>query len=398
MTRNRLVGVLFLAFLLAALASTAFATESRVAALGGRGIWLRDDSNVSYFPGTIVRYNERAISELRFKDATEDSYTIGVHFPVQETNVFGVYLNSPIDLPVFPDDEERGNMFAQVSPTDLLNNASYEQTLTFYYGMPMSSFDFAVGLTVGLDSYKNDPGSNDVEESTRYIAVSAGLSNEKMDLGLQIDLPGQKWESGDNEQTWGGVGLGVAGRFFLGEEGETRIVPVCGFGYSPTTYEVKSGGNSMETDLSEMDLLLGVAVNKPINEKNLIILGLELFGYHTAKMEDSDPDLSATRTVMTLPGFYVGFESQIQKWLTGRIGAVERFQSTKYLWEGDGVDDYEITMRDSDLDITFGLSMEFKRFVLDAVINEDLLFDGPNFVSGTTEVMANRLSVSYLWD
>jgi hypothetical protein len=48
--------------------------------------------------------------------------------------------------------------------------------------------------------------------------------------------------------------------------------------------------------------------------------------------------------------------------------------------------------------MTFGLGIMFGQFLLDARINEGLLFSGPNFISGTFEDIAYRISITYSFD
>lgn len=396
MKRSALISFLALALMQLGTAGTVFGSESRVAALGGRGIWIQDDSNVILFPGTLLAYPDRAISELRMKDPTRNSYTVGVHLGSTEGSVLGVYLNSSMSIPLFPDTDGIG----MVSPTDVLTDADFERMLTVYYGMSMSGMHVAGGLTFGIDSYSSDAGTLKLEEKTRYVKLSGGITTLTVDLGMSLDLPGAERKLGSLKYTWSGVGLELAGRAFLGEKDELTIVPVGQFSYSPTKAKFSDDGESVEVALSEMVLFLGVAVHKPLNERNLLVLGLEGIGYHKTRMEEEDPDDVATQSVFTLPGIYLGIESRIRPWLVGRVGAVERFQTIKRTWEYDTVGrrDREVSRRTSDLDVTLGLGIHFGKFMLDAVMNDNLLFDGPNFISGTVQPMSNRLSLTYSFD
>ena len=45
--------------------------------------------------------------------------------------------------------------------------------------------------------------------------------------------------------------------------------------------------------------------------------------------------------------------------------------------------------------MTFGVGIMFGNFLLDAAINEGLLFAGPNIISGTIQDFAYRLSITY---
>jgi hypothetical protein len=98
---------------------------------------------------------------------------------------------------------------------------------------------------------------------------------------------------------------------------------------------------------------------------------------------------------MTLPGVYLGVESKINDWLIGRLGASQVYQSLTETEKPYNEKETETTSYMTQFKMTFGLGITFGSFVLDASINEGLLFDGPNFISGSNEIIAHRLSITY---
>ena len=92
----------------------------------------------------------------------------------------------------------------------------------------------------------------------------------------------------------------------------------------------------------------------------------------------------------------MGIESNISKWFTGRLGAAQVYQKLTDKTElgGDSMENSEYRTQ---FRLSFGLGINLGKFLLDASINEGLLFDGPNFISGTGEVLANRLSLTYMF-
>ena len=93
--------------------------------------------------------------------------------------------------------------------------------------------------------------------------------------------------------------------------------------------------------------------------------------------------------------FYFGIESKIKPWLTGRFGGSQIYQNTKDTYKPKGGKETSTSTFDDDFGLTFGLGLHFGDFTLDALIDEGLFFDGPNFISGTNEVMSTRLSLLY---
>jgi hypothetical protein len=357
-----------------------FATETRVSSMGGVGFYMKDNSNIFFYPGAINQYAGQVIGELRVKNANQ-TYTVGVNYPINDQSVFGMYLNRPIGISI---------------PAGIVNEVTLDQTTDFFYGKKMSQFDLGIRLSAALDSYKDDTTD---KESAHYFALGLGISNEKTDLGLTIEMPGVSRKFIPEEDTleienkWSGMAFGFNGRMFYGEK--TKIVPVVNFRFGSAKADMDATSGSPDVDYSLMNLGLGVGLNHQIDENNLLVLGLEVFGLSSEKA-DIDSGNTNTTTITTMPGLYMGLESQINSWLTGRVGAAQVFQTTKTKVEppSPGVST-ESSDHTSDYKVYFGLGIHFGDFLLDAAVNEGLFFDGPNFVSGQNNAMANKLSLTY---
>jgi hypothetical protein len=356
------------------------ATETRVASLGGTGFYIRDNSNIFYFPGSFKSYSGMVISELRVKKS-DASYSAGIHLP----STLGIYLNNPVDIDI-------PNYFQDVT---------IDNTMDFFYGTQLANFDFGARLAYGLDSYSNDVPDGDSTkeelESARYFALGLGISNDNMDLGLNIELPGAKYEFDSIEETWSGFGFGLNGRMFVDAMGKLEIIPVGLFNMTSSKYEFDTGvtgADIMEVDYSEMQLGVGIGLNYQLSDKDMVVVTIEPFGMNTSKKEPKE-ETEETNTTIILPAVYAGVESQIKPWLTGRFGVNQVYRK-----EIETIKPYEGTETSTsqnykDFAFSFGLGFHFGKFTLDAYVNEGLLFDGPNLISGTTEPMASKLSLTY---
>jgi hypothetical protein len=258
-----------------------------------------------------------------------------------------------------------------------------------------------------MDQFSSDMdnGTDTVEykESARYIAIGAGISNEKMDLGLRIELPAAETvfpASGaeeDLKSTWDGMAVGFNGRMWMEKRDKFQLVPLVVGYYGTATREITPGfglDTTFTTDYNRLNLAGGVGVNYQLNDDNLLVLGLEVVGYSKDGEEVKD-DYEGTITTMTLPGIFLGLESKISKWLTGRLGAAQVFQSVTETYKPEGGSEIESKSYSTEFKMTFGLGITLGNFVLDAAFNEGLLFDGPYFISGSAEPIANRLSITY---
>jgi len=357
------------------LSASLFATETRVISLGGVGFFMKDNSNIYFFPGTINQYQGQVIGELRAKEA-ENTYTIGVNYPINDNSTFGLYLNRPAGIEL---------------PDNVVNNVTLNQTTDFYYGMKSSSFDLGFRLSAALDNYKLQ--DTVTKESAHYFAFGAGLSNEKTDIGLYAEMPGANHkEPGNYEDKWSGFNFGLMGRTFMGEK--TKIVPIAAFMMGSSKADMDEDAEIADVDYSNMNIGLGVGLNHQIDEDNLLILGVELFGMSKYKTE-IDSGTTYDTSYVTMPGLYMGLESRINRWLTGRVGAAQVFETEKTKSKPFGGTEVESSEYFSDYSLYFGIGINFANFTLDAAINEGIFFDGPNFISGTTNAIANRLSLTY---
>ncbi len=318
------------------------------------------------------------VGELRAK-GNAYYYTIGIHLPVASNALLGAYLNSPLNLDI---------------PAGVASNVALDRATSLFYGTKLSDYDLGINLRVGLDSFTDDADS--LEESAHYYAVGIGLSNKKMDLGLLFELPGVSAEQGRAESTWSGFGVGFNGRFWLEKKGKFQLLPLISGYYGSASQEIKSGtGTTLsEIDYTRLQLAGGLGINYQLNDDNLVVIGIEAVGYNNDNLKVKDGSES-TETTMILPGIYMGIESKISDWLIGRLGAAQVYRRTTQTFKPDGGTETETTVYESEFKMTFGIGLTFGNFLLDAAINEGILFDGPNFISGTNEPIATRLSITY---
>ena len=356
-----------------------FGTETRVASMGGVGFYMKDNVNVFDFPGTINLYSGQVIGELRTKNA-DNTYSAGLHLPLNSA-VVGVYLNNPLTV----------NMPAN------FQNTTLDNTIDLFYGSKLSNFDLGVRLSFAADNFLNDLGNNvEEKEAAHYYGLGVGLSNKTMDLGFMVELPGAKNELVDAKKTWSGFGFELNSRMFL-DRGGMMLIPAATFKIAPSKYENDSGITGVpigETKYSDMIVGLGIGFNYELNDDNLVVLGIEPFGMSTEK-EDVKDGAETTTTTMILPGIYAGVESQIKSWLVGRFGVGQTYRSVTEKTKPATGDTTEDTNHFKDFGLSFGLGFNFGQFSIDAFINEGLFFDGPNFISGTVEPLASKLSLTY---
>jgi hypothetical protein len=384
MTIIKVISACFLLILIMVNVSVVIATETRVGSMGGVGFYMRDNSNIFVFPGTFYQYSNQVVGELRVKN-DNSYYSVGLHIPVNKF-VLGAYLNSPLDLTI---------------PANVVEEVSLDRITNLFFGTKLSGFDFGLNVRIGMDQFSEDrdTGTDTVEykESARYIAIAGGLSSDKMDLGLMIEFPAAGSEIEDYSADWDGLGIGFNGRLWLEKKNKFQLVPLLIVYYGSAAREIKPGGGldtTYKTDYGRLNIAGGMGLNYQLNDDNLLVIGLEVLGY-SKESEEAPNEYESSITTMTLPGIFIGLESRISKWLIGRLGAAQVFQSYTSMYQPQGEQKTETTSYTTEFKMTFGLGITFGNFILDAAFNEGLLFDGPYFISGTSEPIANRLSITY---
>ncbi|MBN1782115.1 hypothetical protein JW948_13365 [bacterium] len=371
--RNRFTLIMILMICTAA---SLVATESRVGSMGGVGYYIHDNSNIFYFPGTLHYYANQAVAELRAKNA-DNLYTVGVQMERKPGSIVGVYLNRPIDLPQ--------DILMDVTP-----DLTLDRVISLLYGGKWNNKNWGVILSYASDKTEDDAFGIQEKESARYIGLCAGLSTSDYDLGFNLELPSAKWEADDDEDKWGGTGIGIHGRYFSTRSSVLKLVGIGNLYFGNTTREI----GDAEIGYNRLNIAIGGAALYQLDPKNLVVLAVEAFGRNQDKEEVKDGDeYTYTRTV--LPGIYLGVESKLKSWLIGRLGARQVYQSIKEVAKPAQGEEVETMESQSTFAVSFGLGIILGDLQLDAMMNEGILFDGPNFISGQNNTLANRISLTY---
>lgn len=252
---------------------TSYASETRVLSMGGIGYYTHDNTNIFIFPGSINLYRNQVIAELR-AEKEDQFYSIGIHLPVGTDRVLGVYLNRPLII---------------VLPTDIgdyISNVKLDHSTSIFFGNKIPGGGWGIGLTFGMDSYTTEVGSNKEEESAHYYGLSAGISTDIYDLGLRLKLPSFKWEYETASYSYNGFGINLNARYFTNKKGEIQIVPLGVIEYLGMKEEFDSGVSGVPKDVvdySTIQLAFGIGINYELNEKNLLVMGVEDLAYQPVK-------------------------------------------------------------------------------------------------------------------
>ncbi|MFC1569501.1 hypothetical protein ACFL4L_04750, partial [bacterium] len=317
-----------------------------------------------------------AVAELRSK-GNDQVYSVGAHFPRSSNSVIGLYLNRPLFIPT--------DIIYDVAPAMTL-----DRCLTLLYGWKNGGMNYGLLISIAMDKFSDEEFGVEEKQSARYIGISAGVSSDTYDLGLQLELPAASWEEGDDEDKWSGTGIGLNGRIFSKKSEELELV---GLGRLYLGFSGREVGDA-EINYNQFNLEIGGAANYQLNKNNMAVLAVEAFGMDQSKIVVKDGD-EVTYKTTTLPGIYLGIESQVKSWLVARLGARQVYQSISEMMNPEYGDETEESSYTSSFSVSLGLGIVVGNLELDALFNEGILFDGPNFISGQNNTLANKISLTY---
>ena len=192
-----------------------------------------------------------------------------------------------------------------------------------------------------------------------------------------------------------GFGFDIRSRAFIGGP-HIKIVPVGIAGFSSATYKHEPYPDTIgitTIDYGELDLRMGIGLNYAPDDNNLFvaIIGFDRYKKSFKQYEVGD----STVIISSIPAFHVGAETRLSSWLVGRIGASQVYQGISGIWRPDSGDKRKTKSRFSRFEVNIGLAIIFRNIIVDLSLNEDLLFNGPYFISGSSEPLTNKISVTY---
>ncbi len=370
--------------------TTVFATQSRMSGLGNPYGLIQDDTDVFTYPATIFDYSGVAVGEIQqFSGST--NWSMSTNIPILAYKL-GVYLNKDtgFDIPGYG--------------SDLDIPKSVEFNLGF---MDI----FAVGFGTAVDykakeEYVLAEGTKTVEPKANFYSFFGGYSANNMDFGFRVEMANAEdvLNSGEYfEMT--NTAFEVNARQIVTLDYNLEVIVQAGYAMDMTEYNLEEldGTKINDVEMTNTILDLGFGLQVKPNDKNKIIFGLTPFIYNpmTEKTTTYNGDDSTKQEdemiFLFLPEYNLAVESQITSWLTGRMGAHQSYAhvTDKVNYFSDNQDDTESTYYQKDYYMNLGLTFSFSNFCVDSVLEQELLFDGPNFLGGKSNGLASEISVKY---
>lgn len=335
-----------------------FATESRVATLGGESVFLIDNTNIKYYPGLISFYPNTIFCEIK-----APLQFIGL-INFNKTGILGIGVSSDTMSGIL-------NRIIEQAPFIRMENPS---NIELYYGKS------PIGIKVERRNYHYE---DKVTNNTQYLDLLKGVlgtkynytSNLYLDIALsatKVDLESRfNYPSPITYKTLGNLSYGGNLRFVQTFTGKPDLFIL---GASYEKYDINCTKNSQDTvSFLSQDLSLFSSANYYPISNTLMLIG---FKVGITKEEKGSADTTFIRSTIS-PEVVLGIENGINSWLTVRTGLKEKWSFVTTSMEMQEIikEDNEI-LNSNAFDLYFGFGIQFNNFILD-VRCTDLLFSTP---------------------
>jgi hypothetical protein len=391
---------LVLAILMIAVAMPAFASETRVRALGpATAPYIEDDSNVFMWPATLAGYANMVTITAGYYDVVkwyddrgwyddEMTATFGMHYGLGEDNkygVFGMWWKEHTYGPNY-----MGDWFGP-GEGDFSDNIYNKWHLM--WALALESIDIGIHFERADEHYLSETTDQDpFEWYTSYTTLGLGL-RWNMDEGSYHDFAFDYTTVGFTYQDEGPEIIeadkksimALRWRWFY--EWTEVITWVPYFNYKWGDLSLKSNEDGFyDTDecwgIKGSQLDLGLGTNLAVNDDNLIIVAVELYGRHKGEPSECGSGAPSYEQKMQIfPAFAFGLESDVKDWLTFRAGCDKALLKTTMTMEGDGTK-MEDTWTWAPFNWYLGLGFHVSDFDIDLLLNKEVPFSMGYWLTG----------------
>jgi hypothetical protein len=400
--------------------SSAFATQSRDAALQSEGWMVLDDANIGMLPSTVLGYKGTLIGEV-------DNQSAGVIIALGP-GVLGLYGG---DFPLMGAASGLLSSVGVAAP-DITNGILAPDTgvnplaatgigvlanqplgrVAAVYGMSLSGgmnvaggveyYSINNGGSSGDDQGGNAWGSASNGASVINIVGGVGLALAMLDpleIGVRLGLPSSMVkvyrDPADVTTTSESSGLGIdvnargAIKDLLGENTTSYVLVSLGMGNltAKATDDSADPSTSRTQKLGNMDIKVGLATNVRVGEATTIVWGVgvkSLSDSNNMTDEVAEQTTNYTRNRLQVP-LTIAAETKIFNWLTGRISNTSGLIYATAAKADSDIDD-AVDKTDADggyENLALGLTINVgEKTQIDGVLSQSLLYNGPFMIGG----------------
>lgn len=444
MFQRKLIAV-FVVALVALSAGVSQASMSRVEGMGLTAPVLSqftdDYVNIYYYPTSVVRQNNLVLAELgnnpsgnvNSVDFNDQSLTLIKNFPrfgsiayqmkqnalnsafpgvlthEQFDVIWGMGLEK-IDIAVrvdatnssFEFDDNAGPNHAEARGDGFNPFDPYPFGAAFQSNSIVGSF----GIPIEINTWGVSPGIAIHLSNDNRIEGTVGFRRYSLDRKTSTaGVAGESWKDAGN------MSYSIAARAVLHQGDRSTWYPAFWYVNDDLSYEVRNlaGLGPRNADETYKSLGLGISHNMRVNDNNLLIFGVAA-AQTKATYERTDNNADAGGVVIvstdikteefkttTVPLFFASLETDLTRWLKGRLGASKAMQSTRFEQADFDTPTLNETTktRGSDFQFSLGTGIKFNNFDIDMTLNEAFPLSGGWILSGDEATPFTRVSGTY---
>jgi hypothetical protein len=403
--------VLLATAMMMSLASVSHAWITRTKTMGNVDHFVYDDSNILFWPSTVVGFSDRFIFDLGegvFTGGYNPSL-IGPRFPAGITGgaLFGLNDRNHLGLLVTANDRTNGG---GITDPFFPGGLALDDFVTVFYGYGGGNVDFGASLNFGGSRTETTaPAASVAKQSVGRFGIQGGITywmeqDNSFDLAFQFENTSITDEAADgqgNVQTIaendGFNTVAIRARMFWNYTDDVQFVPF--FELEKANRGVKwdtaaDTDTDLETDKSEtttLDLALGVN-HFPNEQVQLILVGGVRFMSTDMTSQGEDAGES---NLHHIPYIKAGIDTELRDWLDIRAGVEKQLVGADTKGAGEGATEAETGS--TAFQGYIGSGIHLGDWTIETQINPDIFFNGPNFISGNREALNHRVSLVRTW-
>ena len=356
-----------------AMAGTLMATETRVATMGGDiDLLINDEQNVFVYPSTLMGFGNLATLEF----GTLPSWGMGMYpagLLISGNDKMAVALlgNRPV--------------YRTNHPTNPLAVNAYGMV----FGMGMGDISIGVQVNIGMKQLFNTPAANTTYSyNALFLGIIPGMSYRSGNMGVDasIGFGIESWKdegytfTNDTFKFSGSPFIGANLRFFTG----TRRKKIIGAFHADLYKDAYDRNGTTYNNGSTVNI--GAKIGQCVHPmRGIKILGGIDFNFDNISTSDTSGAMTITS------GFILGGETQISSVLGFRAGITRNIFAYNKTKNG-AVSNSNMGFASEPMNVSVGAFVNFGGVRIDASVAQDLLFNGPYFLTGTPSRLAGTIS------
>jgi len=414
-------------------AAVANATTSRVASLAGAASYINDDSDIFRWYGTLPSYKNMVMAELGqasvaggvLPGMAVGRQALGFTYSRGEDDRFGTWgiflLQGDLEDGSFYLFNPLGTILTSIGmktgPGTAPTGSGSDTSVDLPAGIPTTKFVIAWGkqinnIGLGINFTRSDLAVEDT--TTKNLSLTTIGGAVRVDINQDMYL--------DGAITWGSMGGDTLGgfdksnswnleaRLFNEQATDLTIVPFFGWRFweFSTRNDASPQGAPVPNSRGDKvnDVNFGVSMNWDVNSNNLLVFATEL-GFFNWKYSNQASGEQRELDQRTIPKFFIALESDINSWLTTRIGATKNMSRTRIVsYDATATGDFVETvytstqsLSGSDFDWTLGAGFHIAEWDIDLLVHEETPFRLgywlTGFGAGVNSTPVTRMSATY---